>query len=189
MSVRLKYAGDKNISGSARESGCSLFSVPAAGGGCPAIGTVLSVMNDVEYPVEYGGSTVGCLNPNTLYYTYVPNQTCDVNVVADGVCGSSPNWAGVYDVKYKPYGAVATAFSELPNYIEISGNCTSTNQYPNGTKTDTCYHDGSGNVYSATTSWSYASYGYTFFYEECTDENGNPATYFYYSDQNGGYFT
>lgn len=166
----------------------SIVSLAPSGGGTPPNGTFLYTLNDITYPNANGGTQVGCTNPDTLYTYYFDNQTCDINVYADGLGGSYQDWGNPSDIKYKSFGVFITDMS-VSNTIEISGNCTSTNSYSNGSKILAFYHDGSGSSYTAITGYTYAYYGYQFFTEECWSEELGTYTTTYYSDNNGGYFT
>lgn len=191
MSVWFKYAGDKDIT-TGHPGGLSLSNPTAGGGGggFPPAGTINSTLNDIEYPVSHGGAETSFVHPDILITYYAPCQTCDLYVRNDGSGGTYEDWDyGAFDVKFKAYGVFAGSFNDIVNKINICGNCTSCNEYINGTRTDSFFHDGNGGTYGVTTAVSPASYGYQFFTEECTDENSNTYTTTYYSDGNGGYFT
>ncbi len=189
MSVWFKYAGDKDIT-TGHPGGSSLFTLPVTGGGgFPPAGSFNSLIEDIEYPVANGGGTISVVHPDSLIGYSTPSETCDVTIRNDGSGGTYEDWANVTDVKAKAYGVFAYEFNDVINYITITGNCTGSSNYQNGTCTVTFYHDGSYGSYSATTAYSYAPYYTTFFSEECMDENSNTYTTIYLSDGNGGYFT
>lgn len=190
MGVILNRIGTSISCGKSHNGMGKIVSFPSVPAGFPPAGSINSILNDIEYPVAHGGAEVTYQHPDTLYYYSTPNQTCDLYVKNDGAGGTYEDWDyGAFDVKYKAYGVYAGSFSDVGNFITISGNCTSSNNYPNGTRTVTFYHDGIAGTYSETTAYSYSEYGHQFFYEECTDENANTYTTTYYSDGAGGYFT
>jgi len=153
---------------------------------------LISTQNDIEYT---SGTSASYVNEETLDTYYVLNQTHDVYVRADGSGGTYLDEYEVidsvtypYDVKYKANGVLG-ATETYTNYITIGGNCTSSTNYPNGTVYVGYYHDGSGSMYGSVISYSYATFGYSFFAEECTDGEGNTYTITYYSDNAGSYYT
>ena len=145
MSVKVRYAGDKDIL-VGRSGGSALF-VPVSIG-FPAAGTILSTDTGVEYPIAEGGSSVYA---DTANY---PNQICDVYVKANGSGGSYYDWVNVFNVQYKPYGAGITS---------NSGNATVTingTSYDVGDYNNYWYHDGAGSYYTGGDN-TYMSYGET----------------------------
>ena len=144
MSVRFKYAGDKDIS-AGRSGGASIFSLPGAVS-FPEYGTLLETLTAQEYPIAQGGAEVS-INGN-----FYPTQVADVNRLADGVGGSFLNWAGAYNIAYKSYGNTITTASGS-YYVNINGT-----NYSVGSYTTTYYHDGFGSYYDSTDN-SYSAYG------------------------------
>lgn len=187
MSVRFQYAGDKDIS-VGRAGGASLFSLPGPIG-CPSAGTTLSISDDVVFPIGNGGSQVGYQDPDTLTTYYVPSQTCDVPVKADGSCGTYLDWANVTDVKPIASNTFAASISGLVNMTAINTNCNSIQNVVNGTYTRNWYHDGSMGLWSEAGAISALPNGTQLYYEECYSEEYGTTTTTYFSDGIGGVYT
>jgi hypothetical protein len=196
MGVDFNRIGFGISSGTSRTGFGTIVSFPSGGGGCPAAGTLISTQDDIEYAINIGGYYTTYQHEETLNPSnFIPNQTRDVYVRADGDCGTYLDETEVidgstwyHDVKYKAYGVFA-ASEVYTNYITISGNCSSSSQFTNGTRLVGYYHDGIGTLYSNPISYDYEDYGVFFFSEECNDNDGNPYTTSYFSDGDGSYYT
>lgn len=191
MSVDLHWIRTAISSGVSHSGVGRIVSYTPPSGGIPPAGSFNSLLEDIEYPYEHGGTTISVQNPETLdYVTGIENQTCDLIIRNDGSGGTYQDWdTGVSDIKYKLYETFAYAFTGINNFIDISGNCTGTNSYINGSKTVTFYHDGTGGNYSTISAYIYKPYGEGFFSEECWSEEYGNYTTTYISDGNGSYFT
>ena len=144
MSVRFKYAGDKDIS-AGRSSGASLFTLPG-GVSFPEAGTILETLTGQEYPESEGG---GGVEVNSVIY---PSQTADVYRKADGSGGSYLDWASAFNIAYKANGV--TIVLESGTYNVTIG----TTSYSVGSYQTTYYHDGVGGFYTYSDNY-YDSYG------------------------------
>lgn len=71
-----------------------------SGGGCPAAGTYNSTAIGVTYPVAEGGAYV------TIGGNDYATQTCDVDLMNDGSCGTYTDWSTATNVSYLPNGAL-----------------------------------------------------------------------------------
>lgn len=68
----------------------------AAGGGCPSAGTILDTLYNQTFPIADGGEYVEI---NSVNY---PSQKATVNLIADGSCGTTLDWANAVDITYFP---------------------------------------------------------------------------------------
>lgn len=181
MSVRLKYAGDKSISGG-RAGGFSIFVLPSVAG-FPEAGTILSTQYLLR-PINDGGSYVS--DPNGGEHA---NAIHTVNQLADGDGGSYLDWANSVFANY----ITGNFWSDSgTSYLEINGV-----QYNNGSYGNQASHDGVGGV-SYSGSNSYASYGDYIVglgsgQEQISTPVGNFTYYSYsdssaYHDGSGGYY-
>ena len=187
MSVRLKYAGDKDIS-AGRSGGASIFSLPVPAG-FPAAGTILNTLNDVVFPVSEGGSYATWQDPFELSTYSFPNQTVDVYVKADGSGGSYTDWVNYFDLRNIAGGIVAQYGQWTTNTYQITTYCNATQYVTDGDIRGVGYHDGAGGV---TTFYEYSnvmSFGTQVYYESCDDGSGNYIDTYYYADGNGYYYT
>jgi hypothetical protein len=185
MSVRFKYAGDKDIS-AGRSGGASIFSLPGPIS-FPEAGTILETLYTQEYPLAEGGNGVSVLGSS------YPSQTADVYRKADGTGGNYLDWANAFNVNFKSYGSYITNESGTTS-VNINGT-----DYSTGTYETQYYHDGSGWYYASGSS-SYSNSGGlittdnisggnyistpvgSFYYESWSG-------YSYYHDGSGGYYS
>ncbi len=130
MSVRLKYAGDKDIS-AGRSGGASIFALPGPVSFPPA-GTILETLTAQTYPISEGGGYV------TYNSTQYANQNADVYRKADGVGGNYLDWANAFNVVYS--SAQFTTYSSNSADIIING----TNYGAGCSYYGDVYHDGAG---------------------------------------------
>jgi hypothetical protein len=152
----------------------------------PEEGTILSTEYGVEFPVAEGGQFV--------YYqdTNYPNETVDVNIVADGSGGSYYDWTNTTNKQYKT--SVFTTYTSNTEDIIIDG----VNWGAGCTYYGDVYHDGNGWYYEVGTSGGCTSYNThitdggsgsneistpigMWAYQTWTDVN-------YYHDGSGGYY-
>lgn len=188
MSVRLKYAGDKDIS-AGRSGGASIFSLPVPAG-FPAAGTILNTLNDVVFPVSEGGSYGTWQDPFELSSYYPLVETVDVYVKADGSGGSYTDWVNYFDKKYIAYGVVLQYGTWTSNQYQISTNCNATQYVTDGEVRAAGYSEGNGGIYTGAYEYRYLmSFGTQVYYESCDDGSGNYIDTYYYSDGNGYYYT
>ena len=187
MPVRFKYAGDKDIS-AGRAGWASLFSLPVAGGYPPA-GTILSTLDDVIFPIAEGGASVTWQDPFELSYYYVPRDSVDVYVKADGSGGSYTDWANAFDNKYIANGILAQNGAWTTNQYQINTNCNGTYPVNDGDVRANGYYDGLAGFYNQNEYRYLMSFGTQVYYESCDDGSGNYIDIYYYSDGNGYYFT
>ena len=96
MSVRLKYAGDKDIP--VGKAGSLSISAPVAPG-FPAAGTYSMTLYGVEYPIANGGASVTIQSEPA-----VATQICNVDEEHDGSGGFYNDWANATNIQYKSYG-------------------------------------------------------------------------------------
>jgi len=169
MSVRLKYAGDKDIS-AGRSGGASIFAIPG-GVSFPEAGTILQTLTYQPIPVAEGGSSV------TIGGNLFLTQTCSVYRKADGSGGDYLDWANKFDVYYLSYDTYLT--SVYGSYqIDINGTL-----YSNGGYEDQYFNDGNGGAYVGSTITDYPSGGTVL-----GTGSGNSYTTIYGSNyQNGTY--
>lgn len=167
------------------------------GGGCPAAGTVVNTLVGVPYPVAEGGAYV-TLDPNGVNGQY-PTQTCDVEVKADGSCGTYTDWSTVSNVAYLPYGTLLAedevgfdrGYGPSP-YIEI--NCTEIDNVPACTIHAKFLSDGSGGAFSEDVNNPFYAYGTSTNFSNPYWVNGegcdpdNPIQVNVFWDGNGGYY-
>jgi hypothetical protein len=186
MSVRLKYAGDKDIS-AGRSGGASIFSLPG-GASFPPAGTVLQTLNNVIYPLAQGGAQGGWQDPFDLGYIYLPTQTVTVPLVADGSGGSYLDWNYITNVAAIPFGTFVHSGSWATNNYSISTSCNGTVYIEDGQERGLAYADGYYGFYTTIQGQGFAPYGTVMYNESCDDGNGNYYDTYYYADGNGGYY-
>ncbi len=123
----------------------------AVGGGCPSPGTILDTLYDQTYPILFGGAYV------TIDGTDYPSQKASVNVIADGACGSTTDWANAFDIVYFSDGSdTGLEALDVLNQTEIPAE--SDYFYNNGTRTGYTWN-GSGGYNSSVMKGSYYTAG------------------------------
>ena len=139
------------------------------GGGCPAAGTVLYTDFGVVYPIAEGGAIVTA--PVNGVDEDFPSQVCDVQVKADGSCGSYTDWSTVSNVAFAAYGIVFASDNvgyERGAITEVVFDINGFNvgQASPGTFHFDFFHDGTG-TYNTNNVNDYYPYG-------STEELSNP---------------
>ena len=186
MGVDLHRIGTGISSGTSRNGFNSIVSFPSVAPSFPAYGTFNSWSYDVTYPIVNGGASV---TPSSTAY---PSQFCDVQLKNDGAGGTYTDWTTATDIQYFAYGtSLATEYTDAN--VNIGTSCNGSLTFSNGQVWYAYAHDGSGGSYGVAGGNSYYSYGYQFYNETCTYDDGMGGTYdvsyYYYSDGNGGIYT
>jgi hypothetical protein len=188
MSVKVRYAGDKDII--VGQSGGSALFTPVSIG-FPAYGTLINTLYLYEYPSSQGGSTVD------VGGTFYPSQTVTLDELADGAGGTFFDWSNERDIAYKVYGSYISTYS-YTTYVDINGT-----GYPNGSASYDFVHDGYGQYTTNNNNGSYYGYGSYITYDAVNHNGGsievpsgsgnyynnaNYNGYDYFHDGNGGYY-
>jgi hypothetical protein len=191
MSVKVRYAGDKDII-VGKAGGSALFTPVGAGPSFPEYGTLVNTLYNYDYPVLQGG---GSFTYESVSYL---NTTVTIDELADGFGGTFLDWSNERDVASKPYGLIFTSFYGRTTYVNIAGT-----DYSNGSVSGDVAHDGSGFFTEINLNSSYSSYGLFITYVSGSHyvgslevpsgsgtfyNNGTYDGYDYFHDGSGGYY-
>lgn len=139
----MPFKGDMRLGGARRND--STLNGMTEGPDYPALGTVLSVLSNVEYPIGNGGASVD-ISEDPASPDIRPSQRANFNVVADGVGGQFTDYANPSSISFYPAQTVIVVMVGNPtSYLTFGGN-----DYENGYYTVRKVHDGYGG-------WSYSS--------------------------------
>jgi hypothetical protein len=188
MSVKVRYAGDKDII-VGKAGGSALFTPVNIG--FPAYGTLINTLYLYEYPTIQGGATVDVSG------TSYPSQTVTLDELADGAGGTFFDWSNERDIAYKVYGLYISTYN-YTTYVDVNGT-----GYPSGSASYDFIHNGSGGYTTNNAGGSYYGYGSFITYDAISHEGGsvevpsgsgnffnnaNYDGYNYFHDGNGGYY-
>lgn len=130
----------------------------------PPAGSYNSTLYGVEYPIAEGGSSF----PHPFISGDVPNQTCDVDVLNDGVGGTYTDWSTATNINYKTVGThFYTTASQIAwgvNLVEVPSS--SGNYYDTQYGFETAFHDGAG-------SWEYGSLSGPYYWADGVEVSEN----------------
>lgn len=148
----------------------------------PPYGELLSTQQGVEYPISAGG---GGVNYSGVNY---PNQTADVDTIADGVGGTFQNW---YNAVFKSNSQFTTYSENSPDIIVNGVNygygCSSSGDvYHNGSGGYDVYNQAGGCISNGTYIANYSG-TYTIYVNGTNYTSGTYSNSIYH-DGSGSYY-
>lgn len=158
----------------------SISETTSEGSSCPSYGTYIDTSYGIEYP--YGETAV--INEETYY-----SQISDVDVKADGVCGSFLDWENAYNIVYKPFDTFIT--TKVDNHTSGSLYISYLDAtFPNKNVVGWEYRwDGIGGYFSIDWSVSNFAYGYEYGAISQTFEYPSSSGNFYPNGLNDSYIS